>query len=475
MHIVTRDRLNNIPWLVIMVFIVLSLNSCTRSPKISLIEAPQSLTPKYIFIFLADGTGLSHLELTRRYSRLIHGEGFTITDKIMREGVTGLITTHNADGLTTDSAAAATAMALGCKAHTGVIGICADGSKRKSVLLVAMEKGMRVGIATNSTIYDASPAAFLCSVSQRRSYNEIVSQYFALKPDLLMGGGRDLIQKNSLPTFLERGYEYVSDLKELSEVKGPKVLGLFAPENMNYEIDRDKSQEPSLYDMTQAMIRILERDISKGFIVFIETEHPDEASHRNDVASLIHDLRDFDRGVSLAYQFYKRHPHETLLLVTSDHETGGLSVTTTLKERAERYLTGKRATPGVEHLRKIQSITVSIEKALRILGKTPSPDVLDGLIANHFKGFSLTPELRVAILENGNSAIEKRLHSRVISSSLGQMVAHGTLVYWTTQDHTAQPVFVAALGVGAERFRGYQDNTDFAKHLFALLGKNSSP
>ncbi len=125
-------------------------------------------------------------------------------------------------------------------------------------------------------------------------------------------------------------------------------------------------------------------------------------------------------------------------------------------------------------MRKIQSISISIKKAIEVLGRNPSPDALDSLLTNHFKGFSLTPELRAAILNNSNSAIEKRLHSRVISSSLGQMVAHSTLIYWTSQEHTAQPVFLAALGVGAERFRGYQDNTDIAKHLFGLLGEKVS-
>ncbi|MCH8055581.1 MAG: alkaline phosphatase [Deltaproteobacteria bacterium] len=455
------------------VTIVLALYLISISFSVNQGEAAQSPTPKYIFIFLADGAGLSHLELTRRYNRLIHGEGFTITDKIMREGVSGFLTTHDADGLTTDSAAAATAMALGCKAHKGVIGICADGSRPKSVLWVAKEKGMRIGIATNAAVYDASPAAFVCQVRRRKLYGEIVDQYLALEPDILMGGGSDLFatqrkgKKNMISLFLNRGYTYVSNLQELSEAKASKVLGLFAPRNMSYEIDRDKSREPSIYDMTRAIIRILERDLSKGFTVFIETEHPDEASHRNDVASVIHSLREFDRAVALAYQFYKRHPHETLLLVASDHETGGLNVTTTLKEQAERSWRGTQILPGVKHLRKIQAINISIEKAVEILERNPSPDVLDSLIANHFNGFSLPPELRQKIIDI--KQVHRRLRTRVIAKALGQMVAHHTMVYWTSLSHTAQPVFVGALGVGANRFSGYQDNTDFATHLIAIL------
>ncbi|MFQ5902120.1 MAG: alkaline phosphatase [Candidatus Binatia bacterium] len=393
-----KTRINLFPLLLIITALGLYLS--VRSFKTNQAEATASRTPKYIFIFLADGAGITHLEIARLYSRHIHQEGLTISDRIMKEGSLGLLTTHSADLLVTDSAAAGTALASGCKTKKMTVGICQDGSAPKTVLELAKEKGMRIGLVTNSRIYDASPAAFASHASSRNHYSSIVNQYLELEPDLLLGGGRDQFlprsQKGSrrkdnrdlITLFKERGYAYVSNKKDLTGAKGPKVLGLFSLQDMSLEINRDKKTEPSVYDMTQAAIRILQEGNRTGFLVFIESEHIDSAAHLSNVAALIYDFREFDRAVGLAYNFYKKHPRETLLLVTSDHETGGLSFT-------------RGASP--DDLKRIRSITS-----------------------------------------------------------------------WSTSGHTSQPVFVGALGVGSERFRGYQDNTDFAKHLFALLqGKKS--
>src|SRR5438552_4239915 len=103
-------------------------------------RAAQAPIPKYIFLFLADGAGIPHMEITRQYNRVVHNEGLVISDKIMKEGYLGLITTHAADSLSTDSAAAATALASGCKAKIGALGMCADGSIPKTAGELAKEK-----------------------------------------------------------------------------------------------------------------------------------------------------------------------------------------------------------------------------------------------------------------------------------------------------------------------------------------------
>ena len=125
--------------------------------------------PKFIFLFLADGAGPAHLEITRQYRHEILREPTVITDKIMREGNVGLMTTHAANSLSTDSAAAATALASGCKANIGALGVCADGSMPSTVMERAKQRGLKIGLVTNSTIYDASPAAFVCHVPLSRS------------------------------------------------------------------------------------------------------------------------------------------------------------------------------------------------------------------------------------------------------------------------------------------------------------------
>jgi len=431
--------------------------------KISRGEAAQPAVPKYVFIFLADGAGITHMEITRMFNRRLYNEGLTIPDRIMKEGSLGLLTTHAADSLVTDSSAAATALACGCKTKNGAVGMCEDGTIPKTVLEVAKEKGMRIGLVTNSTVYDASPAAFAGHVSNRRLYGPILEQYLKLEPDLLLGGGRDQFLPESQPgsrrgddndmiaSFKKRGYVYVSDKQGLSQVKGGKVLGLFSLKEMSFELDRDRNTEPSVYDMTQAAIRLLQEG-NRRFVVFIENENIDNAGHMMDVASLIQAYREFDRAVSLAYEFYKKHPAETLLLVTSDHETGGLGFT---------------GNASFEDLKKIQSIRISLSKAAEILGENPSAEAVDQLVAEYFKGFVLRPELKEAIVKK--KSLGPAFTRNPTAAALSAMVASQTQAYWLSSGHTNQPVFVAALGIGAERFRGYQDNTDFAKHLFALL------
>jgi alkaline phosphatase len=453
-----------------------------RSTAPGLSAAAQSPGPKYIFIFLADGGGIAGMEAARMFNRVVHNEGLTIPDKIIKEGSLGLITTHPADSLTTDSAAAATAMAGGCKAKIGALGICADGRVPKTVMEIAKEKGMRTGLVTTSTIYDASPAAFTGHVSDRKFFSLIVDQYLRVAPDLLLGGGRDQFlpqgrpgssrkdDRDMIAAFAKKSYTYVSDRSELPRAKGSKLLGLFTLQEMSFELDRDKEKEPSLSEMTEATIRFLEEGNQRGFMVFIENENTDSAGHLTDVASVIHAYREFDRAVGLAYEFYRKHPRETLILVTSDHDTGGLGFTLALEEPSSRR--AKRVDATEADLKKIASIAISLKKATEILGPDPTSQAVDRLMSDYFKGFTLAPDLKKMLL---NKQLPGRnIYTDPVANALGMMVANNTQAYWGASGHTSQPVLVAALGPGAELFRGYQDNTDFAKHLLTLLRDKNS-
>jgi alkaline phosphatase len=453
-----------------------------RSASHGLGAAAQARAPKYIFIFLSDGAGIAGLEATRMYNRVVHNEGLNIPDKIIKEGSLGLITVHAADSVTTDSAAAATAMASGCKAKIGMLGTCENGAIPKTVMEVAKDKGMRIGLVTTATIYDASPAAFTGHISDRKFFSLIVDQYLRLAPDLLLGGGRDQFIPQSQPgsgrkdardmiaEFAKQGYVYASDKKELSRAKGNKLLGLFTLQEMSFELDRDKDKEPSLSEMTETAIRFLEAGNRRGFMVFIENENTDSAGHFTDVASVIQAYREFDRAVGLAYEFYRKHPRETLILITSDHDSGGLGFTLALEEPSGRY--AKRMAATAADLHKIASISISLKKAAEILGPHPTSDGVDRLMKEHFKGFTLAPDLKKMLL--AKKLPGRNIYTDPVANTLGMMIANNTQAYWGASGHTSQPVLVAALGVGSELFRGYQDNTDFAKHLFTLLREKNS-
>ena len=438
----------------------------------------QPASPKYVFLFLADGGGIAHLEITRQYNRQVHNEGMVISDKIMTEGSVGLMTTHAANSLSTDSAAAATALASGCKAKIGALGVCADGSMPDTVMEYARRRGMRIGLVTNSTVYDASPAAFVCHVPNRRHFASIIDRYIELEPDVILGGGKEYFiprsqagsgrndQTDAIAAFQKKGYQTVSNKLELERASGGRLLGLFRAKEMSFEIDREKNSEPSVYDMTRAAIRNLRDNNPRGFFAFIENENIDTASHLSDIAAMIQDYRELDRAVGLAYDFYKKYPRETLILVTSDHETGGLGFTMALKDLTSTKSENQVAATGTE-LKKIQAINISLQKASRILGPAPTAEAVDKLMRDYFSGFTLAPDFKEAII--AHQPPSRTLYIDPSAHALGLMIANNTQAYWQTSSHTNDPVAVAALGVGSEQFKGYYDNADFGKKLLALL------
>jgi alkaline phosphatase len=233
---------------------------------------------------------------------------------------------------------------------------------------------------------------------------------------------------------------------------------------MNLEIDRDPKQQPSTAEMTTAALRVLSANSPCGFVLCLENENLDTAGHRNDAAALIRDLWIFDDAVQVALEFQQRNP-DTLILVTGDHETGGLSWSYAFKDLASPAVFDFLF-PHTPHLEMISRIRISLDKAAELIGKKPTSEILDKVIAEHFPGFRLDADLRAAILNQ--QTIERNV-TYVPQGLLGRMVARQTGFYWGTTGHTTEPVVVGAMGPGERLFHGYMDNTDFAKALHKLI------
>jgi alkaline phosphatase len=410
--------------------------------------------PRNVIIMLADGVAPTQWEFGRYSSTVLRGQPFVTTDVVFRQGAFGLMATRAADAYVTDSAAAASAMSTGRKANIGTISVAPDGKALTTVMEAARAAGKRTGLVTTTTLYDATPAAFAVHERSRRNAQSIVDQYAAFQPELLLGGGADYFLpkgkaggKRSDGTdvtavFEERGYTVVRSKAELDAARGARLLGLFADGDMAFEIDSDASSQPGIVGMTVAALKMLERDGGGGFVLLIENENTDSAGHANDAAALMRALWAFDDAVKVVLDFQRRSPG-TLVIVTGDHETGGLAP----------------GSGGEAQLRMLGAITMSFASVEAKLGPAPSGAVLDELLKQHFAGFKLAPELRELILT-------KKIPVR---QALARMVAMQTGFLWATTGHTAEPVAVGAVGPGAALFRGYQDNTDFGRHLHALL------
>lgn len=432
--------------------------------------------PKNIIILFADGTASTQWEFGRYSSQYLRQRPFAVTDTVFKRGTFGLLTTHPADAMVTDSAAAATAMSTGAKTNNYMIGVTPDGKPARTVVEAAKAGGKRTGLVTTATIFDASPAAFSVHSASRADSQAIVDQYLDLEPDVLLGGGADYFLPAGLPggkrkdgkdviaAFAAKGYQVVRNTAELKAARGTRLLGLFAQQSMKLEIDRDPGKEPSTAEMTDAALRALSQSSPNGFVLFIENENTDTAGHFNDAAALMRALWAFDDAVQIAVDFQTRNP-QTLVIVTGDHETGGLSVSYAQRELNPTWSHTLFYASDAQ-LKLIGGITMSFEALIEKLGKNPVTGVLDQLLAQHFPGFRIDADLRDRLLK---SQPLDRNFTYGRANVLGRMVARQTAIYWGTSGHTTEPVAVGALGPGAELFKGYQDNTDFGRALQRLI------
>ena len=422
--------------------------------------------PKNVIVLIAGGAGAAHFELARLASvHLRNDQPFVTTDRVFRRGSVGVMTTHARGEPSPDHAATATAMSTGVKTRAGLVAMSPDGERLAPALQTAQLTGKRIGIVTTATLSDPAIAPFAVHGVSRHDHASIVDAYLRLEPEVLLGGGAEHFQSagrrdghDVVTEFERRGYVVVRTRAELGPAAGQRLLGLFAPRDLGHEIDRIATGEPALGEMMEAALRILTRESGRGFVLLVASEATDSAGHANDVAALIHDLWAFDRAVQLALAFQARAPQDTLVIVAGTHETGGLTPTQ-MDQAGGTDVLASRTGP----FQLLSRITMSFNRAAQTLGPNPTDSSIDGLVARHFPGLTLDPELRHQIRRQDPAVTAST------QSALGRMVARQTGFSWATPAHSATPVVVGALGPGAELFRGWYDNTDFGRALHRLV------
>lgn len=447
-----------------------------RSAAAASAPRPAATAPRNVIILFADGVASTQWEFGRYSSEVLRKQPFAVTQHVFGRGTLGLMNTTPTDAIVTDSAAAATAMSIGRKTSNGMVGVLPNGAERPTLLETAKARGKKIGLITTATVYDASPAAFSVHARERGQSQLLVDQYLKLEPDLLMGGGADYFlpkdtaggkrtdARNVLDAFAAKGYQIARKTGELAGLRPGRVLGLFADTDMDFELDREPAEQPSTAEMTRAALAVLSRSSPKGFVLLVENENTDTAGHRTDAASLMHALWAFDDAVKVALEFRQRHP-DTLVIVTGDHETGGFSPTyaqrdaTSLSSRNRFYATDA-------HLAMLSQVNMSLEELATRWARNPTTEHLNELVAKHLPGFTLDNDLRDAILAKRTP---ERNFTYVVQNNLGRMIARQTGFYWGTSGHTIEPIVVGAVGPGAQRFGGYQANSDFATHLVGLI------
>ncbi|KAA6350072.1 Alkaline phosphatase [termite gut metagenome] len=442
---------------------------------------------KYVFFFIGDGMGMSQVNGTEMY--LAEKAGYMGVQPLQftQFPVAGMVTTFSVRNSVTDSAAAGTALATGSKTVNGAVGLDEQGNRLTSIAEKAKKAGQKVGIVTSVSIDHATPAAFYAHQSGRNMAYEISLDLIEAGFDFYAGSGflrPDKTYTNqSAPDmfglFEASGYTVAkgyNDFKNKSS-KGGKII-LIQEEGevvdaLPYAIDR-KADDLTLTQITEGAIASLSKNAPRGFFLMVEGGKIDWACHDNDVATAFNEVVDMDNAIKVAYEFYKKHPKETLIIVTADHETGGIYLGTGKYEMNLKVLSCQKysreaLSDHIKDLRKSKP-QVSWEDMKALLGETMG--FWKELPLTWMQERKLRDTYEESFSKTDKISMEKSLYSESepLAVKAIELINEMAMVGWGSGGHSASYVPVFAIGVDAQLFFGKMDNTDIPKRVAKAAG-----
>jgi alkaline phosphatase len=301
-----------------MIFLLPTIPAVSIQPANQPIPADDG--PLSIILMIGDGMGYEHVRL----AQLVEvGEYGSLTMQQLMWNAS--VTTINVNGAVTDSAAAGTALATGHKTTNHMVGVLPDGTPLENIVEFGQSLNKSTGLVSTCRIVDATPATFATHVLDRYETTEIARQLVEeANVDVLLGGGTTYFLPDQINTMVSNGYSIVYNRSSLMGVSSGKLLGLFAVDYMDYEIDRNYTTTPSIAEMTSKSIELLSQD-PDGFFLMVEGGLIDLAAHDKNKVNDALDTIEFDKAVKVALDYVKEHSN-TVLMVTADHETMGLVV-----------------------------------------------------------------------------------------------------------------------------------------------------
>ena len=442
---------------------------------------------KYVFYFIGDGMGVNQVNGAEMY--LAEQEG--------RIGVKPLLfttfpagtmaTTFSATNSVTDSSAAGTALATGEKTYNGAVSMDDDKNVLSTVAERAKKAGRKVGIATSVSVDHATPAAFYAHQPNRSRYYEIALDLPKAGFDFYAGSGflkptttADKKEApNVFPIIEEAGYTIARGLDEYKEkAADAKKMILIQKEGaepscLPYAIDHEEG-DLTLPEITESAVSFLSKGNKKGFFLMVEGGKIDWACHSNDPVTVFEEVIDLDNAVRVAYEFYKKHPKETLIVVTADHETGGmglgigkyeLHLKSLLKQKQSQDLLSK----AITDLRKDKAGKASWNEIKDLL--TEKMGFWKELPLTWEQEKMLRDEYEQSFVKN-KVVFEESLYARTepLAAAARKVMSQIAMVGWTSSSHTAGYVPVFAIGAGADLFTGKMDNTEIPKRIAKAAG-----
>ncbi|KAA6343322.1 Alkaline phosphatase [termite gut metagenome] len=442
---------------------------------------------KYVFFFIGDGMGMNQVNGTEMY--LAEKAGYIGTQSLLftQFPVTGISTTFSLRNSVTDSAAAGTALATGSKTINGTLGLDGEGNRLTSVAEKAKKAGRKVGITTSVSVDHATPAAFYAHQSGRNMAYEISLNLIEAGFDFYAGAGFVRPDKtydnqsapNVFGLFQSAGYTVAkgyNDFKSKSS-KASKIILIQedgkAVDALPYAIDQ-KVDDLTLAQITESAIASLSKNASKGFFLMVEGGKIDWACHGNDGATVFNEVIDMDNAIKVAYEFYNKHPKETLIVITADHETGGIYLGTggselNLKAFQNQQCSQDVLSNRIKDLRKSKS-QVSWEDIKTLLGETMG--FWKELPITWAQEKKLRDTYEESFSKAGNARMERSMYSESepLAARAKEVINEIALIGWGSRGHSAGYVPVFAIGADAQLFIGKMDNTDIPKRIAKAAG-----
>ena len=437
---------------------------------------------KYVFYFIGDGMGVNQVNGTEMYQAELQNGRIGVEPLLFTQfPVATMATTFSATNSVTDSAAAGTALATGKKTYNSAISVGEDKNPIETVAEKAKKAGKKVGVTTSVSVDHATPAAFYAHQADRNMNYEIAVDLTKANFDFYAGGGFLKPDKtydkkdapNIFPIFEEAGYTVArgySDYKAKSKDAGKMILIQEEgkdPSCLPYAIAR-KSDDLTLAQITESAIDFLTKGKNKGFFLMVEGGKIDWACHGNAPATVFEEVVDMDNAIKVAYEFYKKHPKETLIVVTADHETGGLGLGTGKYELQLKALAKQKQTQDILS----RSIT-NLRKMRKVINWPEMKEFLAEKMG-FWKELPVSWEqekmLRDAYEEsfvNKHVVFEESLYAKTepLAVAAKKVMSQIAMVGWTSGGHTAGYVPVFAVGAGSKLFVGKMDNTEIPKRI----------
>ncbi|WP_440056434.1 alkaline phosphatase (plasmid) [Pseudoalteromonas sp. T1lg65] len=405
--------------------------------------------PKNIIYMIGDGMGPAY---TTAYRYFKDDKSTKVVEPtVFDEILVGMAHTYpDDDTVVTDSAAGATALSTGTKSYNGAIAVDTHKESLETMLEIAKKRGKTTALVATSQINHATPASFAAHNESRRNYDEIANDYIdnkidgKLAVDLMLGGGTQYFirdDRNLVEEFQQAGYQYVDSLSDLNELNKLPALGLFAEKGLPFAIDESPFR---LKQMTESALSLLHKQNDKGFFIMIEGSQIDWCGHANDIACAMREMDDFAESIKLAKAYVDNNP-DTILVITADHSTGGLTLGADGQYRWERDI-----------VTRVKGSSGEITKALLVSKDVKTTwQTLTGL------PFDEATQLKVQdAIKQGAKALDLLVKTEISNASF---------TGWTTGGHTAIDVQVFAHGKGKEQFIGSQNNTEIADKLIRFI------